>query len=329
MLLNEIEPKFNFVASMARSHDSFHMKNQIIHLILSGIITGPLPPLEDLNPPFAFDFNSSDKILLIKIVNVWGRLICNEGEQINEFITVNTYSLGYLFKNKNNLKNLERTFEQVFGKRDSIRETTGLNNYDVISKISKYKQGNVFFIFENLHWYNIKHLFNFTIISISGGSQSKRHLLSVTQFNLINFITMIDSSPQNILSLTEKTFLSNNISKELKKGKKYYNDKFICLLYSETMDELIGSITEIEILVRFLEAEINNLLVAYATSDVSSSAGFATSSVRYNEDKKNKNTAISDEDKITKYKNMISDLNSIKLVNAEIFNYFSETFDAL
>jgi hypothetical protein len=78
---------------MARSLDSYHIKNNIIHLIVSGIYCDALPPLSDFSHKV---FKSGDKVLIIHIVNSWDITLCTEHQELTNNIVLYTYSIGYI-----------------------------------------------------------------------------------------------------------------------------------------------------------------------------------------------------------------------------------------
>jgi hypothetical protein len=142
-----------------------HVKNKIIHLVMTCTYCGSLP---DLFAPGYFNKEIVEKALLIKIVNSWDKDICYEFEQINDNTMIFTYSIGYIINNLGKKNNLLILLEQIFGSRNlSHKIILDKSNLLYYSKF-KYNQGDVYFIFENLHWYNIKHLFNMMGINISG-----------------------------------------------------------------------------------------------------------------------------------------------------------------
>lgn len=70
------------------------------------------------------------------------------------------------------------------------------------------------FIFKDISWSNIVLIFRICNIHISGGSNSKRHLISTNQINLIEFLLYLDNF--NIdLTMINKSFKDEFVSKSL------------------------------------------------------------------------------------------------------------------
>ena len=62
----------------------------------------------------------------------------------------------------------------------------------------KYLLNNALFIFDNLTWLNLQLLFRYLNIVLSGGSISKRHILSTSQFNLSNNLHVLNYNKEAI-----------------------------------------------------------------------------------------------------------------------------------
>lgn len=292
--------KFNLIGTMARSHDSYHVENNIIHLVMSSTYCGPLPNLFEqdfLNLKFIH------KALIIKIINSWDKDLYYGYEDINDKTVIFTCSVGYIISNLGKNNQLEILLEHLFGSRTLYRKIKlNKNHKDLNNKFSVY-QGNVFFIFENLHWYNIKHIFNMMGISISGGSISKRHLLSVTQLNLIRFLSMLRFNIGDMFKTTTNISLKRNLYKAIQNREyNYGEDKNLIIyhLFFQILDELQGTITELLSIFYLIEHNLD-IELKKLNSDVSSSSS----------GEQNLNSAASSEDVISEYKNMQSDIASV------------------
>jgi len=105
------------------------------------------------------------------------------------------------------------------GNREVVLTTLKVNyNYFFInleSLISRYE----IVIFSSLHWSNILLLFQIHGYILNGGSITKRHKLSLTQYRLSNFIRLnrLNPTAQNFHTLYSDKYLSSN-----KLERKYY-----------------------------------------------------------------------------------------------------------
>lgn len=214
----------------------------------------------------------------------------------------------------------------LFGSRYHYRKSALQKDSMPYYNLSKYKQGDVFFIFENLHLYNIKHILNKMNINISGGSLTQRHLWSFTQVNLFKILTLLKFTFDDMLKLTEKSKFRKNLYREIQYKIQSYSDKLIRELVFQTIEELLGTSTELAILLKFLEIEIKNL-----NNQASSSNGPLTTTRLSPSTTLNppKNSIESIEDKIKQYQIMESDLNSINIIYVKYIYYIGEYWESL
>ena len=72
-------------------------------------------------------------------------------------------------------------------------EFKNINDLNVLNFFLKDNMNNynIIFIFEGLIWSNILFLFNLLGITIYGGSNTRRHLLSTVQLSLVKFLELI------------------------------------------------------------------------------------------------------------------------------------------
>jgi hypothetical protein len=261
--------KFNLLGTMARSHDTYHVKNQIIHLVMTCTYCGSLGDLFD---PDQINSNTTDKALLIKIVNSFDTDICDEFEEINDNTVMCTYSVGYITKNIGKHNKLLILLEQLYGSRNLPQKLIIDRSNLTFYKKDEFNQGNVFFIFENLHWFNIKHLFNMIGISISGGSINKRHLLSVTQLNLFKFFLMLKLDIKYMWRTTTNIYLKRNLYKTIQKGDVHNSENLNLIMYHlffQSIEELHAILTELLIIIHYITYKGNLEIQKESNSDVS------------------------------------------------------------
>lgn len=91
-----------------------------------------------------------------------------------------------------------------------IQQFVGSHNLIVRNKDLSNLINNVLFVFENLNWVTLQLLLKTININISGGSVTKRHLLSTANFNLALFLINLGYSAKDIYSSFD---LSNENSK--------------------------------------------------------------------------------------------------------------------
>jgi len=98
------------------------------------------------------------------------------------------------------------------------------NNIDFKNNLMEY---NIIFIFNNIIWSNIVYGFKAFDFELFGGSGNRRHLLSITQSNLTEFLLILNNMhlSNNIVinSFNEKSTIEARIDMYLSKNIKVYN----------------------------------------------------------------------------------------------------------
>lgn len=293
--------KFNLLGAAARSHDTYHVKNKIIHLVMTCAYWGSLPDILEQD-----NLNSKilNKVLIIKIVNSWDEDICYEHQSENKNALIYIFSVGYIISNLNKENALEILLEDLFGSRNLPEKIIFDKGHKDYYNKNRYNHGNVFFIFENLHWYNVKHLFNMMGISISGGSINKRHLLSVTQLNLFKFFMILKINLLGMFNTTTNIYLNKALYKAIQSRDFFYSkDKNLITydLFFQTLEEFHGTLTELYILYNYISQRLKIELNKELNNDVSSPG------------EQNLNSPYSSEEIISKYRDMESKLKSLCL----------------
>lgn len=297
--------KFNLLGAVARSHDAYHVKNKIIHLVMTCAYWGSLPDIFE-HDNFILNKKISNKILIIKIINSWDVNICYEYISKDKNVVICTFSVGYIINNLNNKNKLEFLLEELFGSRNLYKKINFNNAHNDYHKRFRYNHGDVFFIFENLHWYNVKHLFNMMGISISGGSINKRHLLSVTQLNLFRFFLILKVNIDGMFYTTTNIYLNNSLYKTIQSREFFYSEDknlIIYQLFFQTLEEFHGTLTELRILYNYINQRLRIELDKELNNEASSPGEQILNSPAA--------TQHSSEEIISKYRDMESKLKSL------------------
>lgn len=154
--------KIYFLATATRSIDKGHKYNNI-HLMFSGFYSD-----KDYTKRLANYSYTQIIIRILKRIDEYFDMIEHNNSTV-EFVC----SLPYLFVQE--------------GKIDIILENIIGPNY-IIEKDKEDILNNVLFVFEDMTGSNVQFLLKFTNINISGGSITRPHLLSTTQYNLTQFL---------------------------------------------------------------------------------------------------------------------------------------------
>nr|QWO71402.1 RNA polymerase [Asterophora parasitica] len=199
------EKKIGYILScFTRSLDDYHLNNNRIHLISSVL----------------YD-DSSDGLFIDRYKNYINSVKSdygNEGEfsylfmvglnRVNSDVSVKLFgslivafvSLDDLIGHLNFTKKSNELFEDIFGKKGLKCKDFGLNNK------------NCFFIFSGLLWSNIVLRFKLGGIDISGGSNSKRHILSSVDYQLFRNVEVFYNDKDLVKRLIFSSFKSLELS---------------------------------------------------------------------------------------------------------------------
>lgn len=93
----------------------------------------------------------------------------------------------------------------------------------------EYKLIENVYIFENLNWKSLVHLFSSLNITLSGGSTSKRQILSPVQMNLSRFLIGVEGLKES-LTLTRDSFKLGSVLHKNNLIKNFSQDKKIWLI---------------------------------------------------------------------------------------------------
>jgi hypothetical protein len=212
-LLN-INDKFTIIASLARMFDEYHKEKEKIHLVSS--ITGDIGlklDYKDISKNITNNFkNKNNKYQVYYIFNIL---------TLEDYMIILNYlSKNYHFPITHNRPHLEYVHIKIKVSDNLCVIYTPLINFFKIYKdsLQGFEYNNLFrnifgsfnlknkdkgsinsqsiFIFRNLFWFNVILYAKLYGIHISGGSVTRRHILSTVNYNLIEFLNFI--KPENI-----------------------------------------------------------------------------------------------------------------------------------
>ena len=159
-------------------------------------------------------------------------------------------------------------------------EFNNINDLNVLNFFLKDNMNNynIIFIFEGLIWSNILFLFNLLGITIYGGSNTRRHLLSTVQLSLVKFLELITNFnidpkiiynsfnnlsdlnskyDKNLINIINNCLLNNTKVIETFKFSENYEFYLKLNLLLKIILELLNSIKNLEILINN-NLELNN-----------------------------------------------------------------------
>lgn len=196
---------FYLLATFNRSFDEYHVSNKRIHLVSSVFQTDYF----DISTYFkniGKNPNISTKII-IRVVSLNSNLektgpalnIIEHKEYKTIEVQVTFTHLISMVKNDYSTK----TFDSV------ILELVGDTSLTMKNKETNHILNNTLFVFENSDWFTVQLLFKMVNISISGGSITKRHLISTSNYNLIWFLMFFKYNLFNIYTSFSKKYDKN------------------------------------------------------------------------------------------------------------------------
>ena len=174
--------RFYLLGCFTRSVDAFHKQMNFIHLVSSIFYT------RNLNLDLVIEkYKGSDKFCIV---------IVGDGAGPHPYIHIDEniyyvdlyYFFGYFLLDNPSLFSGESFLDIVFGAKSRYR-----NN-----KLSKVFFGKSLFIFDSITYSDLQLLFRNRKVQVSGGSFSKRHLLSSVQYLLVNFLSNLNYSLADI-----------------------------------------------------------------------------------------------------------------------------------
>jgi hypothetical protein len=202
--------KLYLIATLARSFDQYHVKNKQIHLIASIFYTN-----KDLINNISLLRNNSDIHIIIRLLRKeddYFKVIEHNANSV-EFYCSLTHLLDESINN-----GLEHFLGELIG------------SYDLKSKISGEIFNNVYFIFEDITWLNLQLFFKNIKIKVSGGSITRRQILSTNQYNLSIFLLKLGYNYDDIYNSIN---IIKDISSENLESKYSMDDKNLILTYIE------------------------------------------------------------------------------------------------
>ena len=195
---SRIDTYFNFLATLSRSFDSHHVNKNMIHLVTTGLYSNTRLDFSDWQKTEnSTNSIKNRKTLIIRVYNSTDRDICEDFVEISNNIAMCKFSVGYIASALENENKFEDILFYIFGDQfEKQKKVKTISVYDQELNLSTEKQfsefNSVFIVFERLHWYNIQHIFNMLNVIISGGSISKRHLLSISEVYLMQYLIFLN-----------------------------------------------------------------------------------------------------------------------------------------
>nr|YP_009690165.1 hypothetical protein PPIT_000064 [Porodaedalea pini]QEG56945.1 hypothetical protein PPIT_000064 [Porodaedalea pini] len=168
--------KSYLLACFARSLDQFHVKNNMIHLLGSIFYTKSV--IFDLLKRFATNYKYNATIIRLSPVADLNFNVIEHSEYLVEV----QFSIFYFLE-------LYRGGGQSFD--DFLEELFSMESLAEQNKNPNFKYSKVLFVFEDLNWFTLQLLFKMKGIKLSGGSISKRQILSSAELSLSLFLLML------------------------------------------------------------------------------------------------------------------------------------------
>jgi hypothetical protein len=188
-MLKNTDTKLYLFATVVRSYDVYHVPRNIIHLLFSLFYTTVdlVSNLSNCNQPY----------LIIRVL-----LRVDDFSQViehNQFVLEFQFSISHLF-NFNGINSFDCFINKIIG------------DYYLGNKNESKILNNVLFVFEGINWGTLQYIFKNLKINISGGSISRRSLLSTNQYNLSMFLYKMG---YNISDIFNSSILYNKLSKNI------------------------------------------------------------------------------------------------------------------
>lgn len=192
----ELNNKLYTLSTVSRSFDKYHVDNNKIHLVSSIFYANSFEVNSNTN------FNSVHYIIRILPVDLDIFEVITHNSTCIEFRVSIVYFLNSLLNSS-----VEGFIEVLIGNRfETEKENHSLLN-------------NVLFVYEDLSWPTIQTVFKQININISGGSISKRQILSTAEYNLSS---MLFSLGYNLVDIYNSSII---LSKLLQRYKDIGNSK--------------------------------------------------------------------------------------------------------
>lgn len=184
---------FYVYCTATRSFDAYHSHNskEQIHLIFSTFFTN-----ENRLPTFIQNRKFKNLVILYFTSDNLQEVQTVNYPNLN--IAVITIPFFYIYLEKGGLQvnpYMIDLMSLIFGD-GTISKKFMKDSLHLQEMYFSYK--NVLVVFENFNWSNIQLLFKTLNISVSGGSNSKRHLLSTNEYLLTNHLIRMEYNYQDI-----------------------------------------------------------------------------------------------------------------------------------
>lgn len=225
-------------ATVARSFDQYHLKNKLIHLVSSVFHTQTDCTNE------IFKSRSKDRHIIIRVTSDFPDTefkFFKHNENTIEF-TVSVI----LFSNYHGNLDFNNFLIDIIGSHF----TTEKNIDNILN--------DVLFVFEDLSWSNVQLLFATLKIKISGGSTSRRQMLSPTEFMLSTYLIKMGYSHRAVFNTLgySKQILEDSVSLEFDRELLI---KAISAKYKGQEDYLQSAKNEVEQEIKNLTQKIKDL----------------------------------------------------------------------
>lgn len=280
-------------ACFARSYNKYHLTSNTIHLVASIFYT-----LEDNSKKLFENINTNSKIL-IRILNT-NETIFKVIPHTNSILEFHI-SLPHFFENYTHdltNKNFETFIVKIVGDYITLNEEDKNNILN-----------NVLFLFEDLNWFHLQLIFRIGNVFISGGSNTRRYIITSVHYNLNYFlflmgytITDIYNSYKYLINI-DPNQLNNVIT---------HNKTLLILSITTIINDLIYSINKtLECLNVDLASKTNNLSSLEKIIESNENTSLNTRRIRSNiKELKNKIIKLTNEK--TKLENRFTELNRHK-----------------
>nr|YP_009517284.1 RNA polymerase [Tricholomella constricta]AYE93422.1 RNA polymerase [Tricholomella constricta] len=234
----ELNNNLYTLSTISRSFDKYHVDNNKVHLVSSNFYTNKFELTKDIK------FNSVHYIIFIELINLDKFEIIKHNSTCIEF----KISLPYFLKYFLGLNSSFESFLEVL-----------IGNPLERTKENRSLLNNVLFVYSNLSWSTIQAVYKNINVDISGGSISKRHILSTAEYNLSS---MLLSLGYNLVDIYNSSII---LSKQLQisKGKDIVNSELSSIFsYDLEINKVfrLNSLAEyLNLKIEKFKAQISNL----------------------------------------------------------------------
>jgi len=187
--------------TFTRSLDNYHKENNKVHLVASVFYTQYIE-LENL-------INLKNRLNIIMLFENKSKISeLNFKSYINNDLVFNKIDINYFlglgytdnFNSINNksLKQNPSFIQYLLDNGNTEKENEKDKN--LINLRDNCKFNNILFIVEEIDWFTLQLYFKLANIVISGGTISKRQILSTTQYNLFKYLMLFNFNEEDIFN---------------------------------------------------------------------------------------------------------------------------------